>query len=320
MGARIDLLEMPVVLRPLMPFAAAFVLAFVMSGTPLPATAAGAPGVADAVPVAPGLHAFDLTAARNGLTYRVDVSVPPVTPPPGGFPVLYVLDGNAFFGVAGTVAALLTADRPIVVVAIGYPGVVGFDMARRYLDLTSAVTPEGRAMMGNRAPKVPTGGDEAFLDLILNEIRPEVARRFPVNDNAATLFGHSLGGRFVLHAAFTRPDAFTRWVASSPSIWWNDREVLAEEAAFAARADRPVLDLTLTVGGAEQAAEPDDAPDRIAFRRMARMVDGVRDMHDRLTKLEGEAGRIDLLVVPDEGHMSAVPAALARAVRRAAGG
>ncbi|WP_372090501.1 alpha/beta hydrolase-fold protein [Tistrella mobilis] len=317
MGARIDLLEMPVVLRPLMPFAAAFVLAFALSGTPLPARAAGAPGVADAVPVAPGLHAFDLTAARNGLTYRVDVSVPPVTPPPGGFPVLYVLDGNAFFSVAGTTARLLGWERPIAVVAIGYPGVIGFDLTRRYLDFTSAVTPRGRSIMGTRAPKVPTGGDEAFLDVILNEIRPEVARRFPVNDDRASLFGHSLGGRFVLHAAFTRPHAFRRWMASSPSIWWNDRELLTEEANFAARADRPALNLTLAVGGAEQDPEADDTPERVAFRNMARMVDGVRDMYARLAELQGDAGHLELLVVPDEGHISMVPAALARAVRRA---
>lgn len=319
MGALIALPEMPVV-RLLIPFAAAFVLAFALSGAPLPARAAEETVVTDAAPVAPGLHAFDLTAARNGLTYRVDVSVPPVAPPPGGFPVLYLLDGNAFFGIAATSALLLGgSEGPVVVVAIGYPGVAGFDLTRRYLDLTSAVTPEGRRIMGARAPKVPTGGDEAFLDVILNEIRPEVARRFPVNDDRATLFGHSLGGRFVLHAAFTRPDAFRRWVASSPSIWWNDREVLKEEAAFAARTGRPALDLTLVVGGAEQDPEREEAPERAAFRTMARMVDGVRDMHDRLTRLQAGAGRIDLLVVPDEGHISVVPASLGRAVRRAAG-
>ncbi|WP_163831566.1 DEAD/DEAH box helicase, partial [Proteus mirabilis] len=39
---------------------------------------------------------------------------------------------------------------------------------------------------------------------------------------------------FVLHALFTRPDAFTDWIAASPAIWWEDAGVLATGRRFAA--------------------------------------------------------------------------------------
>ncbi|MEN2988320.1 alpha/beta hydrolase-fold protein [Tistrella sp. BH-R2-4] len=287
------------------------------------AHADGLPGARPAVvpddrgPVTvPGSHWFDITAQRNGLVYRIQVATPDGIPPEAGFPVLYLLDGNAMFGLAAQTARLLAArEGSLAVVAIGYPGDAPFDMTRRYLDLTSPVTPAMLALMGPRAPVVPTGGQDAFLDVILNEIRPAIARRFPIDPDRATLFGHSLGGRFVLHAALTRPQAFKGYVASSPSIWWNDGDVAEDAAAYAARDRRPPLNLLLMVGGEEQAVSIGaESPERAAFRRMARMLDNLTEMADRLRALQVPGARIDQVVFAGEGHMTTVPAAISRAV------
>ena len=39
----------------------------------------------------------DFTARANGKDYRLFIATPLTPPPPGGYPVVYVLDGNAYF-------------------------------------------------------------------------------------------------------------------------------------------------------------------------------------------------------------------------------
>ena len=43
----------------------------------------------------------------------------------------------------------------------------------------------------------------------------------PLNFGRATLFGHSLGGLFVLETLRADPALFARWIAVSPSLWWS---------------------------------------------------------------------------------------------------
>src|SRR6185312_6484436 len=49
---------------------------------------------------------FDLPSKISGRTYRIFVHTPPTPPPPGGYPVLYVTDGNGTFPVAAGQAEL----------------------------------------------------------------------------------------------------------------------------------------------------------------------------------------------------------------------
>lgn len=72
-----------------------------------------------------------------------------------------------------------------------------------------------------------------FLDFIENTVRPAVKARFPrLSCSREALYGHSYGGLFALHALFTRPDSFDCYMASSPSIWWNNRYILHEAKTF----------------------------------------------------------------------------------------
>ena len=78
----------------------------------------------------------------------------------------------------------------------------------------------------------PTGGQDAFLAMISDDLLPRLMRDLPIDRSDMTLYGHSLGGLFVLHALFSRPDLFARHVAADPSTWWNAGEMLREAAAF----------------------------------------------------------------------------------------
>ncbi len=219
-------------------------------------------------PLAIRARSQDIVSSSTGRTYRILVFAPSAPPPPGGHPVLYLLDGNATYPVAATLLQLAEHRTnpgglvPGIVVGIGYPGDAPLDLRARAEDYTPPA-PDLSAtgdMSGN-----PQGGADRFLDFIEKELKPRIAASFPIDPARQTIFGHSYGGLFVLHTLFTRPGAFQRYVAASPSIWWNQRFILTEKTAWlkTSRSASAPPRVVVTVGSLEQT--PSDDP-RLAGR------------------------------------------------------
>src|SRR3546814_7264749 len=70
----------------------------------------------------PSTRTFE-TKSDGGETYRIFVSFPKGEPPADGYPVLYVIDGNAYFASFAETRRLLEyADKgKALVVGVGYP-------------------------------------------------------------------------------------------------------------------------------------------------------------------------------------------------------
>lgn len=280
-----------------------------------------------------------------GAPYRIIVATPAAPAPTGGYPVIYVVDGNAWTGLVSEIirtnleTGIQSRVEPAVVVGIGYPIAEAFDLKRRSFDFTSPATP------GHPDPDVlpgPNGGDITLMNFIDNTVKPVIEARFPINRTRQTLIGHSLGGLFTLESLFARPRSFQTYVALSPSIWWNNRTLLRQAQAFLAKPGHPAkLRVFLSVGDLEQFRSPtyvshDRYDDRKAFEAEGKtdaqadadvtadyasmdrrtMVTNARDMAALLI-----AGHIQTKFVefPNEDHFSAVPAALGRAVPFALG-
>jgi pimeloyl-ACP methyl ester carboxylesterase len=81
-----------------------------------------------------------------------------------------------------------------------------------------------------------------------DRILPQVRRLAPLDSTRLSLWGHSYGGLFVLHTLFTRPGLFSRYIAASPSLWWQHGLILEEER----RSWRRPAPGWLMVGEAEQ--------------------------------------------------------------------
>lgn len=189
-------------------------------------------------------HTWDM-ASPSGDIYRIMVSFPDAEPPPRGFPVLYVLDGNAAFASFAETRRMLEWDSHIgksIVVGIGYPTDWAYD-PRRLNDYPPKMIDPPMPLWAELA-KHPSGGRDVFADFLTGELRTEIARRYTVDLNRQSLFGHSLGGLFGLHMLFTRPEAFHSIIAASPSLEWNDQGVLAEERAFVERLTRGEIERT----------------------------------------------------------------------------
>lgn len=245
--------------------------------------------------------------SRKGRDYRIFISVPSVPPPPEGFPVIYLLDGNASFATAMDTAALQMRRpggiglAPGIVVGIGYPREAPFDMERRTFDYL--------APGGNPGPVYKVGGAAQFADFIETELKPMLQSSWPIDRTRQALFGHSFGGLFVLWSLFKQPEAFQAHVAASPSIWWNERAILAEADSYTQRKDTPAAKarILITVGGLER-----DIPFAGGKLNM------VADAEALATRLRTQAeGAVDVTYaeIADENHMSVVPSAVGRGVR-----
>ena len=283
----------------------------------------------------PNSRRVRFTSSVNGRDYVVSIALPLHAPPPEGYPVLYVLDPHFVLGTAVDAARVSAPD--VVVVGIGYPlddpdfvdRTVGGvkhalpDSLRnlpqqtlavwtlRTHDLTLPATAEVRRT--GSAPEVAelsaslSGGLDAFLEVIEREVKPRVAKEARVDAGREALFGHSLGGMAVLHALFTRPDAFDQFIAASPSIWaapalWEEQQAFANRVSHGRQAPA----ILLTVGAREQ--------DRIGAK--SKMVDNMREMARRLRQSASADRPIHVvdLVFADEDHGSVQQASVSRAI------
>ncbi|WP_082501151.1 alpha/beta hydrolase-fold protein [Methylobacterium sp. Leaf88] len=269
-----------------------------------------------------GAVAFDLGGNGQQVPWRITLYVPPGEVPADGWPVLYLLDGNA---VTATAIDIERVQAPypdatgiatrFVVVGIGYPGDDPYDGLRRSWDYTP---PPGRsyppAQLGG--PPIRTGGADAFLRFVLDDLRPAIARRCRVDPSRQAVFGHSFGGLFVLHALARAPAAFSHWIAASPSIYWEDAVVL-ESIAELEKASPNGARVLLLAGAYEEALAPFQrvAPDHEARRaRLAstRTVELTRAMTERLSRISGVTSTFSL--IPGRTHMTVLPEALNEAV------
>lgn len=264
--------------------------------------------------VVPRAQRFDITSRINGQTYRIMVSTPFMADPAVAYPVLYVLDGNQYFG---TASELMTHQSlrsrtvpPAIVVGIGYPTEDPDEVTRRRLfELSPSVSkrPEDAG--------VRTGGGQAFLRMIEEEVKPFVMARYNVDRTKQIVFGHSLGGLMVLRALFTNPTAFSTYIVSSPSIWWNKGEVLADEAAFSKRARAGELRLKILVTAAADEQYRGDDPKLLAAAAGSRMVDNASELAIRLAALDPKNIMVVRTIFPDETHTTVPQASLNRALR-----
>lgn len=267
----------------------------------------------------PRTHDFLLTS-REGREYRLLVAEPDAEAPPEGFPVLYVLDANSCFGTVVESQRVQARRRektgvaPQLIVGIGYPGDEPFDTVRRTLDYTIPADSEKLPPRRDGSDWPPHGGADAFLDFIETEVKPVIEGRFQVNRRRQAIFGHSFGGLFVLHTLFTRPDAFQGYIASSPSVWWNDYALLTEEKAFRERCRRSPVNIRLKVTRGElekgrgPAAQLPATPSSTTFG-------GAKEMAARLGELEGRGITIEFEEIQNANHGSVIPVAINRGLR-----
>ncbi|MBZ5486593.1 alpha/beta hydrolase [Halomonas aquamarina] len=252
----------------------------------------------------PGTAQFLLTASEPEREYLIQVSVPDAPPPDAGYPVLYLLDGNARLPLLQAARDTLTRQgpdgmgNPLLIVAIGYPDTERFSRERRSEDFTPDISADGDHSRG------AFGGAERFLEFIQTHLKPVIEQRFAVDSDQEAILGHSYGGLFVLHALLTRPSSFDTYIAISPSLWWyGDKPLDRLASRYAVSSALPDARLMLGVGEDEQPGhDQPDTSERVSRQRARAMVDNTRAFAEWFGARQDAS--VSLTVFPGENHGS----------------
>jgi uncharacterized protein len=260
--------------------------------------------------------------SNSGRIFEISLARPRGATPEKGYPVMYVLDPSAAF--ATLVDAVRNQEQmfgPVVVVGVGYAS--ESEGENRSYDLTPITDPKDLPD-GPPGGWGANGGNDAFLSFLIDELKPAIAKKISVDTGKQALFGHSLGGLFVLHTLFSRPEAFDTYIAGSPSIWWGKRSILSEVPAFKAKQEklRAPKRLLITVGELEAIGSPEEIRMGAAMKievdklmRAAKQVANSDELARDLASLAPYGLKEKRVVFPEETHNSVIPAYLGRGAR-----
>ncbi|GAB2849162.1 alpha/beta hydrolase [Pseudoduganella ginsengisoli] len=212
------------------------------------------------------------------------------TAPDAPLPVLYMPDGGLaedFLHVAGLLQVSVANGtmRPFML--------VGIENTQRRRDMTG---PTDNAEDRKIAPVV--GGSAAYRAFIRDELMPQVQARYKTAKERA-IIGESLAGLFVMETFVHEPELFDTYIAIDPSLWWNNRALLAQAAERLRAAKR--LDKTLYVAASGEKGMPELA----------------KQLEQALSGSQVQGLRWQLAPLPDESHLTVYHPAALRAFRAA---
>ncbi|MBU5266720.1 alpha/beta hydrolase [Virgibacillus proomii] len=246
-----------------------------------------------------GYHTFNMLGEHH--SYQIYVSVPELTAPNEGFPVLYVLDGNAYFTMFLEMMKLQirrpdkTGIKPMVLVGIGYEGNEPFNPLRVY-DFTPPAPIVHLPKKPNGEPWPEHGGADSFLRFLEKKLKPAIENICAIHKKKQILFGHSLGGLFALYTLFNKTNLFHQYFVCSPSIWWNERMILKDEEKMSINESKRIF--IAAENNEEKSFMYDDA---FAL---------YNDLSSNYTFLKSA-----FISPREENHMSIVPSVFSRGIR-----
>jgi predicted alpha/beta superfamily hydrolase len=129
------------------------------------------------------------------------------------YPTIYLLDGGALFPMLAAYYRYLQFDGELpesIIVGISY-GTSDFENGNfRGTDYTAPS--DERAYYG---------GAEKFQGFLRQQLLPLIEDKYRSREDRRIIFGHSIGGQFVLYTAQTDPAMFWGHIASNPALHRN---------------------------------------------------------------------------------------------------
>ncbi len=247
---------------------------------------------------------------QTGRTYRITIALPlgyssspgddwPFHNAPEKWPVVYVLDGDWYFGMVTDMirpTAWCGSTSDAIVVGIGYSEaknpIEAFRefFTRRDFDLTPTRDEEVATSMEQKFKRpVPNGDAGNFHKFIKHELIPFVEKTYHADPARRILVGHSYGGLFALFGLFTTPDLFNTLIIGSPTLSYGNRFTFQQEEAFAQEHRKLPANVYLYVGEFEESLTNQTVTDTL---RLAAILQG----------REYEGFSLVKHVFPDQNH------------------
>jgi predicted alpha/beta superfamily hydrolase len=197
------------------------------------------------------------------------------------YPAIYLLDGgNTFPLMAAYHHYLRFGDEspPVILVGISYAADTFMEGNYRSTDFTAPS--EERDFWG---------GANDFQAVLRDELLPLIEESYRADPASRVIFGHSLGGQFVLYTALTQPGLFYGHIASNPALHRN----LPFFLKWQGKKDAPVNASRLFVASGELEEQ--------RFREPA---------SNWIRHWQAETSRpwiLETRILPGQTHLSAVP-------------
>lgn len=233
------------------------------------------------------MHMLD--SQHTGRQYRITVSLPlaysssrveswPFHDAPTQWPVVYVLDGNWYFGMVTDIIRVMAwcgSTTDAIVVGIGYAEnqdpieALRDSFTRRDLDLTpiqDEAIKKSREEVHQRP--APNGDAGNFHKFIRDELIPFVEKTYRADPARRILAGHSYGGLFALFGLFETPDLFDALIIGSPTVFYGNHFTFQREEVFAKEHKKLAAKIYLFVGDLEETINDPTLTDTLRFAAM----------------------------------------------------
>ena len=157
----------------------------------------------------------EVTSTAAGRSYHIVVGLPAGYRDGGDtrYPTVYVLDGGELYPMLSAYRRYLRFGEEIpelILVAISY----GTDDWQNGND-------RGHDFTAPSTEREHWGGAADFQRFLADELMPKIESEYRSQSDRRIVFGQSLGGQFVLHAALTEPGLFWGHIASNPALHRN---------------------------------------------------------------------------------------------------
>ncbi|WP_444946687.1 alpha/beta hydrolase [Microbulbifer sp. VTAC004] len=212
------------------------------------------------------------------------------------YPVLYLNDGPYAFKVAAGVTHLKSMNKAILVGISFAHGENG--QFSRVRDLTPVLDESWK--------RYRTGGAPEYLRFIEEEVIPFVEVNYRANPAKRILAGQSLGGSFGVWVLLSKPELFSSYVLTSPSLWYKNEMIFDVEEEYSKKYKSLNANVYLATGALETKEDGRMSND---------MVDGHKRFVEilRLRKYTGIS--INDEIVSGADHYSTFPIGLAKGLR-----
>jgi predicted alpha/beta superfamily hydrolase len=184
-----------------------------------------------------------LVAVSDSQEYKLYIHLP------GGYersnqryPVIYVLDAQWDYALVTTLYGQQYYDGfmpAAIVVGITWGGQNTDYLRSKYFTPTHV----GDATRSGHGPD--------FLSFLKTQVIPFIDSSYRSAKDDRTLMGSSLAGLFTTYAFFAEPSLFSRYVLTSPSLWWDDQYIIKKEKQFAAKRAATPARLFMAMGELE---------------------------------------------------------------------
>jgi predicted alpha/beta superfamily hydrolase len=251
-----------------------------------------------------GAQRFELESKAVGATYEIEVVFPLGSPAAGQrLPTVYCTDWFVLSDYLKSLPKLMTMGRltqPHILVGISAGTTMDEWAKSRTRDFTPARPSDDYSKAQTYPPAFEVaGGASRFASFLKDELVPLIESKQPSDPSRRVFVGYSLGSLFGTYLLAKEPQLFQSYLLGSPSCWFNDYRLASEVRDAPKERLRSVTKIYLSVGEEES----------------WEMLKGYGLLRDAFREKGLSGSRIKAEIIPDAGHVGAMPISLYNGLR-----